>query len=663
MTDDSPPSEEHHHPMVPVPDALRTVLYQTAKVLLHQQQQQPPAECVINVNSPWQQLLGKTVASDVIMPAPGYPPYQASIMDGYAIQSKIITANATSSGTNTAVTRFTVVDKVHAGDGAKTSTWLGSSERDGLPVAVYVTTGAVIPQGLDCVIPMEDIRKTDNDTIEVSATATIQTGAWIRKVGCDMEEGMVVVPAGYVLDPVGLGLIKQSGVESVHVRKPLQVGVLSTGNELIRHSEDGNQVGRIPDVNRPILLSLVSTFGTCTPVDLGIERDDDVESLTNTILAAFDTCDVIITTGGISMGEADIVEQVLVERLGGTLHFGRMHMKPGKPTTFVTLAHKGTTKLIFAMPGNPVSATVCTQLLVRPCLDLLFNGASVCADTHGESTDDLLYRIVSNAWVHAELRATLTHSVKLDKERPEYHRVTLQQSQHGTFEATSTGIQQSSRLQSLRGAQGLLLLPQGGTKMTADAGEEFTVLMLHDAQQRLQVCNSAHLRKPAQKSPFRIAVVHVVSPTNGVKAFLEQVASRVRVALSGTKSGPAEIVSSHTFAGEPDSLISFCSTRKENTDVICIVCQDYPGSFLRNLDISNCLRTHLDKVADAMALQARRGAASADAPAALFETVVGFLPPSSMVICVSEQGMEGALQNVRGLLKHALKVAKGKGAE
>jgi molybdenum cofactor synthesis domain-containing protein len=649
--------------MVPVPDAIRTVLYETAKVLLKRGQQQPPAECAINVNSPWQQLLGKTVASDVIMQAPGYPPYPASIMDGYAIQSKIIAANASSCSTKTAATIFKVVDKVYAGDGAKTATWLDSSEDDGLPIAVYVTTGAVIPQGLDCVIPIEDIRKNDYDTIELSDTATIQTGAWIRKVGCDMEEGMIVVPAGYVLDPVGLGLIKQSGVESVYVRKPIQVGILSTGNELIRHSDDGNQIGRIPDVNRPILLSLVSTFGTCTPIDLGIERDDDVESITNTIQAAFESCDVIITSGGISMGESDVVEQVLVERLGGTLHFGRMHMKPGKPTTFVTLSHNERTKLIFAMPGNPVSATVCTQLLVRPCLDLLFNGASVCADTHGESTDDILDRIVSNAWVHAELRATLTHSVKLDKERPEYHRVTLHQSRDGTLEATSTGIQQSSRLQSLRDAQGLLLLPQGGTKLTADAGEEFTVLMLHDVQHKLQVCNSAHLRKTAQKSPFRITVIHVVSPTIGGRDLSEELASRVQVALSGTKSGPSEIVSSHTFAGEPESLISFCSTRKEDTDVICIVCQEYPGSFLRNLDVSHCLRTHLNKVADAMALQARRGATSADASAALFETVVGFWPPSAMLICVSELGMEGALRNVRGLLKHALKVAKGKGSE
>lgn len=101
-------------------------------------------------------------------------------------------------------------------------------------------------------------------------------------------------------------------------------------------NDNSSQPGKIPDVNRPILLNLLSSFGRhCQPLDLGTERDDDVESMTATILRALDVCDVIITTGGISMGETDIVEHVLVERCGGTLHFGRMNMKPG--TTIVTI--------------------------------------------------------------------------------------------------------------------------------------------------------------------------------------------------------------------------------------------------------------------------------------------------------------------------------------
>jgi molybdopterin biosynthesis enzyme len=104
------------------------------------------------------------------------------------------------------------------------------------------------------------------------------------------------------------------------------------------------------------------------------------------------------------MGETDVVEHVLVERLKGQLHFGRMNMKPGKPTTFVTIPSTKGTRLVFAMPGNPVSATVCTQLLVRPCLDLLFCRPDSSADTDGDSVKEYTRRVVMNSWVHPEVQ-------------------------------------------------------------------------------------------------------------------------------------------------------------------------------------------------------------------------------------------------------------------
>ena len=132
------------------------------------------------------------------------------------------------------------------------------------------------------------------------------------------------------MDSVALGLLKQSGAESIQIKRPIVVGVMSTGNELILGTPQDNTPGKIPDVNRPILLSLLSSFGNCEVVDLGMERDDDVKAMARTIDSALQKCDVIITTGGISMGKSNIVAQVLVNHCGGKLHFGRMHMKPGR---------------------------------------------------------------------------------------------------------------------------------------------------------------------------------------------------------------------------------------------------------------------------------------------------------------------------------------------
>jgi hypothetical protein len=354
----------------------------------------------------------------------------------------------------------------------------------------------------------------------------------------------------------------------------------------------------------------------------------------------------------------------LLDKLGGTLHFGRLNMKPGKPTTFVTIAKGRASKLIFAMPGNPVSAFVCTQLLVRPCLDLLFEGPERSMDTHGESMAEMIYRIVQNAWIHGEVSATLTHDIQLDKQRPEYHRVTLQQGNGGRWEATSTGVQRSSRLISLRDAQGLAVLPQGlPDKMTAKAGEHYTVLLLSNSGHRTQVWNSSHLNRTINKH-LGVGVVHVISlnSTADTDESLKTISARVGTALSGSKSGPVKIISQRSYSGEPNELFSFAVNGQEHTDVFVIVCHDFDGSYQYHLDVSSELRKKLHKVADAMALQARRGAASEDPSAALFETVVGSVREGhgAVMICLTEKGLHGGLQNVRGLLKHALKVGRGK---
>lgn len=662
--------EKKVHPMVPVPNAIRIVLGETAAKML-EEGAESSSETISS--SDYNLLLGRRLTQDIMMAEPGYPTYDASIMDGYAIQS---TEKFSKEGEWT----HAVVAKVFAGDAALAAS---SALAGALPSTYYITTGAVIPQNCDCVVPIEQCKVSDDGTkifIEEEAALVAVSGKWIRPVGCDMAAQSVVLPKGHIIDPVSLGLLLQSGQKAVQVQKKLQVGVLSTGNELLSTNEHQAFAGKIPDVNRPILLALLSTFGAgITPIDLGMQRDDDLESLSVALKAALDKCDVVITTGGISMGESDVLEQVLVGTLGGKVHFGRLHMKPGKPTTFITTASSDNrTCFVFCMPGNPVSATVCTQLLVRPCLDMLLQTHSTESDAAllGKSVDEKIHHLVEHAWVHPERTATLAHDMKLDKERPEYHRVILS----NDIMASSTGVQRSSRLMSLRDAQGLLVLPQGavGKLMQAKAGEEFTVLLLNNSNESsgMQVKKSQHLNKKTKKS-LRIAVVNVVDPKSCEKEedmstrndALKKVAVKVQSALSGTKSGVAEIVASKTFCGSADDLFESAttSTTGEKQDVIVVVCQSsFPGSFLYQLDVAACLRQRLVKVADTMALQARRGVASENAASALLETVVGYYKrqPSDghtgvMLILVPEEGLEGGLSNVRGLLKHALQVARG----
>lgn len=664
--------------MVTVPDAIRTVLRQTALKLisdgvdsetisLRQLQRAHASD-----DWPWKQLLGRRVAEDVIMSEPGYPAYNASIMDGYAIHSKDVLDDRASmpAHANAAVTwTHVVVDKIYAGRDAG----LFAEKTSELPSAYYITTGAVLPDTCDCVVPIEECQVSQDHTrIAVQKMAKIKPGTWVRQVGCDIPAGSVVLPKGHCIDSAAIGLLLQANVESVTVQRSIRVGVLSTGNELLRPDDKpSNSYGKIPDVNRPILLSLLSSFQTCTPVDLGIQRDDDIASLTETLRDAITKagCDVIVTTGGISRGESDVMEEILVQHLDGNLHMGRMHMKPGKPTTFVTMQHASRTQLVFALPGNPVSGFVCAHLLLRPCLQLLWDGMMIASIAEEASFEEKGHSIVQSAWVHPEMTAVLSHDVKLDVERPEYHRVTL--SHQGTkLIATSTGVQQSSRLMSVRDAEGLLLLPQATSQRTeAKNGEEFTLLLLRHSHGS-KVKDSLHLNSDmkSKSKSLHVAVVHVMnSPADATNtsASLNQVSAVVKSALSGSKSGAVDIISEKSFAGDVASLYDFCAQDGDNhddlgsVDVLVIVCN---SSFRYQLNVATELRHRLTKVADALALQARQGAASECAASAVLETLVGYLPTGrgSIVIMVPEQGLRGALENVRGLLKHALKVARGR---
>uniref|UniRef100_A0A8C3VHS5 Gephyrin n=1 Tax=Catharus ustulatus TaxID=91951 RepID=A0A8C3VHS5_CATUS len=303
-----------------------------------------------------------------------------------------------------------------------------------------VTTGAPIPCGADAVVQVEDtelIRESDDGTEELEVRILVQArpGQDIRPIGHDIKRGECVLAKGTHMGPSEIGLLATVGVTEVEVNKFPVVAVMSTGNELL-NPEDDLLPGKIRDSNRSTLLATIQEHGYPT-INLGIVGDNP-DDLLNALNEGISRADVIITSGGVSMGEKDYLKQVLDIDLHAQIHFGRVFMKPGLPTTFATLDIDGVRKIIFALPGNPVSAVVTCNLFVVPALRKM------------QGILDPRPTII---------KARLSCDVKLDP-RPEYHRCILTwHHQEPLPWAQSTGNQMSSRLMSMRSANGLLMLP------------------------------------------------------------------------------------------------------------------------------------------------------------------------------------------------------------
>uniref|UniRef100_A0A8C1VBS8 Gephyrin n=1 Tax=Cyprinus carpio TaxID=7962 RepID=A0A8C1VBS8_CYPCA len=303
-----------------------------------------------------------------------------------------------------------------------------------------VTTGAPIPCGADAVVQVEDtelLRESEDGTEELEVRILVQArpGQDIRPIGHDIKRGECVLSKGTHMGPSEIGLLATVGVTEVEVQKFPVVAVMSTGNELL-NPEDDLHPGKIRDSNRSTLLATIQEHGYPT-INLGIVGDNP-DDLLNALNEGISRADVIITSGGVSMGEKDYLKQVLDIDLHAQIHFGRVFMKPGLPTTFATLDMDGSRKLIFALPGNPVSAVVTCNLFVIPALRKM------------QGILDPRPTII---------KARLSCDVKLDP-RPEYHRCILTwHHQEPLPWAQSTGNQVSSRLMSMRSANGLLMLP------------------------------------------------------------------------------------------------------------------------------------------------------------------------------------------------------------
>ena len=281
---------------------------------------------------------GRVLAADHIAGV-NVPPSDNSAMDGYAVCTADISADTP--------TRMVISQRIPAG---------ASPEPLQANTAARIFTGAPIPPGADAVVMQEQVSVTDE---QVELPAGITPGQNIRACGQDITQGEVLLSAGTRLDPRSIGVLASVGAKSVSVYRPLRVGVMSTGDELI---EPGTplQPGQIYNSNRYLLLTLIRQLGM-EPVDLGTIPDEPVATR-EALQRAAASADVILTTGGVSVGEEDHVKDA-IDTLGH-LDMWRLNLKPGKPFA----AGQVQSTPLYGLPGNPGAVVVTFALLVRPCL-------------------------------------------------------------------------------------------------------------------------------------------------------------------------------------------------------------------------------------------------------------------------------------------------------
>jgi molybdopterin molybdotransferase len=370
--------------------------------------------------------LGRVLAQDVIAGG-DVPPFPCSAMDGYAVLP------------GPAGRRLAIVGESRAG--APAAHELTDGE------AIRISTGAAVPPGATAVIPQEEVRAGGDTAIETTANAAL--GDHIRGAGEDMRAGTTVLDAGTILGPVQLGAAVAAGVGSVTVARRPRVSVLCTGDEL-RAPGEPLAPGEIHNSNAPMLTGLTTHAGAlAAPAQ---RLPDDRAATEAGIAAALAESDVVILSGGVSVGPHDHVKPALAA-LGVQERFWSVALQPGKPTWFGTLPDG---RLVFGLPGNPVSAVVTFSLFVAPALaGLLGAPAPRPPQPH----------------------AVLGAGVRRNPRREQAVRVRLQADGDGAqVRAFTTGAQGSHILSSLLGADALAMIPAGDGELAAGTTVELEAL-------------------------------------------------------------------------------------------------------------------------------------------------------------------------------------------
>ncbi len=306
---------------------------------------------------------GCVLADDVIA-AEEVPPFDNTAVDGYAVRA---------ADTSTPPVELPVVDEVAAG--AATDRELGVGE------AIRIMTGAPMPSGADAVVMVEETERVGDDVVRIGVS--VEPGAAVRRAGDDVRPGDLLFPAGTVVTPVIVGVLASINARTVSVVPRARVAVLSTGDELV---EDGGPLapGQIRESNRKMLAGLLRESG-CEVIDLGNVHDDEA-ALETVLRDAAGRCDAIVSSGGVSMGDYDVVKAVL-GRIAD-MNWMQIAIKPAKPFAFGTL--DGTP--IFGLPGNPVSSIVSFEMLARPALRRMMGHRRLARQSLVAIADDGLSR-------------------------------------------------------------------------------------------------------------------------------------------------------------------------------------------------------------------------------------------------------------------------------
>ena len=369
--------------------------------------------------------LDRVLAEDLISSI-NVPGHDNSAMDGYAIRYSDLDTNANTS--------FTVIDTAFAGHPSEKS--IGYRE------CIRIMTGAVMPAGSDSVIMQEHVLQ-DGNTITI-ANDQHREAQNVRRAGEDITMGDKVLNRGRKLTAADIGLAASLGIARLKVYRRLKACFFSTGDEL-RPVGNSLAKGEIYDSNRYTLYAMLKRLNI-EVTDLGVVGDQP-QALTAAFKSAALDHDVIITSGGVSVGEADYSKSVF-ETIGN-INFWKIAMKPGRPLAFGNIDQK----LYFGLPGNPVSVMTTFYIFVQPALKKM----------SGQSTSTIL-----------KVKATTQNDLRKRRGRTEFQRAILSISDHGDVQVSSTGAQGSGILSSVSKADCFIVLPEDTSKVSM--GDTVTVI-------------------------------------------------------------------------------------------------------------------------------------------------------------------------------------------
>jgi molybdopterin molybdotransferase len=380
---------------------------------------------------------GLALAEEVVAPH-DLPPFANSAMDGYAVIASDVADPPV---------ELRVLEDVAAGSVPTATVVTGT--------AIKIMTGAPMPAGADSVVPVEDTRPGEG---KAEILAAVSAGTSVRPAGDDVAAGTVVLRVGERLTPARLGVCASLGYARPLVRRRPVVAILSTGDEIVPPETEQLAPGKIRDANRFTLRGALGELGA-TVADFGIVGDDAAE-LRSRLAAAAAKADVVVTSGGVSMGEYDLVKHLLAEL--GSVDFWKVAMKPAKPFAFGRLD----TTPFFGLPGNPVSVAVAFEQFLRPAL---------------------LHMMGASALFRPRLWGVIEEDATTDPAKEVFLRVSVTPGRDGLLRASLSGGQGSNILSALAAAHAFAVIPVGIAEVTAGSLVQLEMMQMPEARTAAEV--------------------------------------------------------------------------------------------------------------------------------------------------------------------------------